>query len=164
MPEYLNQPKQPIKEGYHGYYATDEACPLTIDQLKLVQTNPELQNFQRTNLNLEKLEDGAIIELFGYHHLAHYVLRKEGNVVSIWHSPNCGSIDVPLKKFNSSVEGQGKDMHDVDGLIVGNGRSFPYFNYGQNDEGKMVTKEPDEFWFDNLRDIRVLKNGEEGIL
>ena len=164
MPESLSQPRQPLREGYHGYYATDETCPVTIDQLKETQKNPKIIECRKDNVDLEELEDGAIIELIGNHPLAHYILRKEGNVVTLWHNENCGPIECPMDKFNSSVEGAGKEIHDVKGLKIGNGRVFPNFDYKGNEDGQIETQEPDEFWVDNLRDIRVLKNGEEGIL
>ena len=164
MPESLNQPRQPLREGYHGFYATDETCPVTVDQLKETQKNPKIVDYQRENLNLEELEDGAIVELVGNHHLAHYILRKEGNVISLWHSADCGPIECPIAKFNSSVEGIGREMHDVVGLKIGNGRVFPSFDYKGNKDGQIETQEPDEFWVDNLKDIRILKNGDEGIL
>jgi len=144
-----------------GYITTDESSPITIDQLNALKQKPEYLNCYVNSVDFSQLADGSLVEIYcSGHRSAHYIVRKNGDRVSIWHSLSSGPMECSVEEFNkSTVFREGEKPYNVVGLSVGNIKGFPYFSYDIKD-GKFSTRPLEssgDFWVDEIHSLIILK-------
>ena len=158
-------------EKYHAPEHDDRPMPrnterpFPTDEQAFMEKRMELMGDKETTneVDLSKLKDGSLILLTGIHNRAFYLLEKVGNSVFAWLDHDGSAIELDLGQANSSTIAHpeekdfNKKLERISKLVVDNGFRMPYFKYTDEDDGRRLAKQPNEYWNDSIERIDIIK-------